>query len=1020
MNQEITLADYNSIGTMETALSEHADEAFFELSEDKQKIAEKIFKCLTETDRENREIRRATTVGKLCAIADADFSEVAAVIEVFRKEGRTFLMPPPGVELNENSLIDISHESLIRKWERLKTWVEEEGQSSRTYRRLAEDALLHQQGKMGFWSDPELKDALEWRENFKPNETWAQLYKETGERQFRAAFADAMRYLDESEINHNEEIAEDRRQQETLRKSARNLRWMLAGLGVFSILTIGAAIFAFYQMNKSIQATNALEAEKTTKDKLNLRLMDEVNFSEAARKDKDKAFDELNVKTKELESKKEELSDSLDKQEEATKRADKEAQQAKLSEAEKEKALEVQKRLSKEAEDAKNDAIEKQGIAEKAKTRAELMAERERSNRVGLLYLDRGENSRALEEFVGLFDSYKKDSELDKSSKAEGEWWALHNLGNVYSKTEQFEQAEYFYLDALKTLDSFSAPTSKLQNSENVYFQPVFYKTDTGFALNRTATLRKLALLYSAAAYNASGDARWQELLVKAVERYNQLLKILENEKLSSPPAEVYVELADCLAALNDYGKAEEFYAKAIKIYENEGNLVKQVDALKRWGDAAIARKDGDTAVKQLKKAIDIQEKKMNLSPVNLEIADSYDQFAKADELSVQGDGYISPPYDELFGLIRKLDYAANKTDYIDERDVVKLADTYIAIAKCHRAEKVYLYALDRSKQSSQQGKYLRDYYVYLHFTVGLADLYQNVLHDDVNAQKYYDEFYETLLKRNAESYRIDENLYIKSGDYYFTKGDYARAGKIYEAALRQIENSDEKFDIANAIDANEKVRIIDLINAKSELIVRIARIFDKQNKPQEAEAEYLKAFKFVSATIGETNVLAAKALIYQADFYESRKDVEKAKENYTKAQNILKNPAILIEDKTQKYSASSAAAIGLEVRILKKLGDINRNNVKTAVDFYRQANTLLDEYSNQAGMFQSNSSQYDSRYFFRGTFTAQYYLDKAEVLEAWLSLNGVEGNEDLKAELETTRSISEDLKNFACEEDEQ
>ena len=60
MNPVITLNDYKKIGMMETALSQHADEAFSELSPDGQKIAEKIFKCLTETDRENREIRVST------------------------------------------------------------------------------------------------------------------------------------------------------------------------------------------------------------------------------------------------------------------------------------------------------------------------------------------------------------------------------------------------------------------------------------------------------------------------------------------------------------------------------------------------------------------------------------------------------------------------------------------------------------------------------------------------------------------------------------------------------------------------------------------------------------------------------------------------------------------------------------------------------------------------------------------------------------------------------------------------
>lgn len=276
-----------------------------------------------------------------------------------------------------------------------KKWVEEEGQSSRTYRRLAEDALLHKQNKMGFWSDPELKDALEWRENFKPNETWAQLYKEIGERQYKASFAESMKYLDESQIKRDEEIAEDTRQQNALRKYARNLRWLVIGLVFFSFLTIGAASFAFLQMN-------ALAAEKTRSDNLNDKLELEAEQLKIARNDKEKAFDTLKVQADELESKKEELSISLDKQEEATKkaeqekeraenekeRADTKAEQAKLSEAEKQKALVVQQRLAIEAKEAKVLAEEKQKQAEEALKEAQFTTNRVEINRSALVFLE--------------------------------------------------------------------------------------------------------------------------------------------------------------------------------------------------------------------------------------------------------------------------------------------------------------------------------------------------------------------------------------------------------------------------------------------------------------------------------------------------------------------------------------------------------------------------------------------------------------------------------------------------------
>ena len=42
-------------------------------------------------------------------------------------------------------MIDISHESLIRLWQRLKSWVDEEAESAEQYQRLARAAELYPQ-----------------------------------------------------------------------------------------------------------------------------------------------------------------------------------------------------------------------------------------------------------------------------------------------------------------------------------------------------------------------------------------------------------------------------------------------------------------------------------------------------------------------------------------------------------------------------------------------------------------------------------------------------------------------------------------------------------------------------------------------------------------------------------------------------------------------------------------------------------------------------------------------------------
>src|SRR5205807_1551956 len=122
--EPIAIEDYEGIGGMAEALSRHADEAWAELpTERSRQVAEKLFKELTEKGADNRETRRPTQLSEICGAAEATREEVVEVIEVFRREGRSFLMPPAGVRLADDTVIDISHESLIRNWDRLQTWV---------------------------------------------------------------------------------------------------------------------------------------------------------------------------------------------------------------------------------------------------------------------------------------------------------------------------------------------------------------------------------------------------------------------------------------------------------------------------------------------------------------------------------------------------------------------------------------------------------------------------------------------------------------------------------------------------------------------------------------------------------------------------------------------------------------------------------------------------------------------------------------------------------------------------------
>lgn len=273
--EPIGVEHYEAIGTMSEALSRHADEAFNELPDERSRdIAEILFKALSERGADNREIRRPTRLGTICKIANASIEKVTGVIDVFRSGGRSFLMPPVGVTLHAESVIDISHESLIRNWERLKTWVDEEAQSARSYRRLAEAAVLHRKDEEALLQSPALELAVEWQKRWSPTKAWAERY--------HPEFDVAIAYLNES-IQKTEEAkiaaeaarAEHERQREELlererrdreraehfakeqARANRKLRVMMVALVVILIFALATAGYAFVKRSQALTLRDA-------------------------------------------------------------------------------------------------------------------------------------------------------------------------------------------------------------------------------------------------------------------------------------------------------------------------------------------------------------------------------------------------------------------------------------------------------------------------------------------------------------------------------------------------------------------------------------------------------------------------------------------------------------------------------------------------------------------------------------------------------------------------------------------
>jgi hypothetical protein len=193
-DEPIDIGHYEAIGTMTEALSRHADEAYAELGTPaERRIAERLFKTLTETTAEGHGVRRPTGVQRLADVCGTSIRGLEGVIDRFRAPGRAFLQPPAGVPLQPPDVIDISHESLMRLWTRLATWVREEGRAVDIYRRLSRSAAQHAAGEASLWRPPELTLGVRWLRDTGPAASWA------GE---PAAFEQAMRFLQRSRQAH--------------------------------------------------------------------------------------------------------------------------------------------------------------------------------------------------------------------------------------------------------------------------------------------------------------------------------------------------------------------------------------------------------------------------------------------------------------------------------------------------------------------------------------------------------------------------------------------------------------------------------------------------------------------------------------------------------------------------------------------------------------------------------------------------------------------------------------------------
>ncbi len=240
-NGELDINDYEAIGTIDKALSNHADEALAPMNEEERRIARIMFQALTTSDPGKRKIRQPAHLSELTALTGVSGDAIMNLVNRFNEDRRSFLLVNKTAD-QQDPLIDISHESLIRQWETLSKWVDEEAESVTNFARLTESAALYKKGETDLLAGRELQITLNWYETFRPSDAWA--------RRYSPDFAQTFRYLEESRDKELQLRSKIRR-----KKRNRYIVWLVSGL---LVLLTGIALVGREYSNRQKSKAKSL------------------------------------------------------------------------------------------------------------------------------------------------------------------------------------------------------------------------------------------------------------------------------------------------------------------------------------------------------------------------------------------------------------------------------------------------------------------------------------------------------------------------------------------------------------------------------------------------------------------------------------------------------------------------------------------------------------------------------------------------------------------------------------------
>lgn len=267
LSRMMGVADYEAVGRLKGAISQHAGQALESLDERHRYVCARLFRTITTRTDDGRELRKPERISEIAAQTGCREQEIIAVADVFRAPEYSFITPTREVPLNGESILDLTHESIIRLWGMLRRWMDEETSSMKLYRQLAAAAEQYQEGNGRLWTAPDLLIAQRWREENNPTLAWAE--------KTDPAFERSMLFLKSSE---EEYMVREEYQRKTGTESIKRSRLVASLLGLLALATLLAFGTVYTLRNRADKQRSVAVQMKDEALALNERLSDSLEF----------------------------------------------------------------------------------------------------------------------------------------------------------------------------------------------------------------------------------------------------------------------------------------------------------------------------------------------------------------------------------------------------------------------------------------------------------------------------------------------------------------------------------------------------------------------------------------------------------------------------------------------------------------------------------------------------------------------------------------------------------------------